>query len=135
MRLPRFGEKYISSELNDLARTLALEIDNLTNDTAIQIPVTAVNGDTTPSVRNLKKNALGILKVPATTTYTITSFIDGTDGQHILVINTGTSSITINRANAELDGGTNKTIAVGAAIQLVCLDDVWRQVAAVMVNS
>ena len=135
MRLPRFGAVYVQEEANSLVRTLELEFVGVNASSSIQIPVLAVDGDIAPSVQNLKRNALGILKIPATTTYTITNFVDGHDGQHILVINTGSSSITINRDNAQLDGGANKTLAAGAAIQLVCLDDAWRQVAAVMVNS
>jgi len=135
MRLPRFSNDYRQAESNDLVRSVEVEFNKVNATIATQLPVMAVNGDTTPSVRDLKINALGVLKVPATTGYTITNFINGLDGQHILVINTGSSSITINRDNAQLEGGSNKTIAVGAAIQLVCLDDSWRQVAAVMVNS
>jgi len=135
MRLPSFGAEYSEAALNELARLIGLEIDQINNDLAIQVPVLAVDGDTTPSVRNLKKNAMGVLQVPATTNYTVTNFINGNNGQHIAVINTGSSSFTISRDNAQLDSGSNKTIAAGAVIQLVLINDEWRQVAAVMGNS
>ena len=135
MRLPAFGSEYDARALNEMAREISAEIDSITEKIKIPGTITAVNGDTAPSVRNLTNLGMGIINIPATSIYTITDFVDAEEGQHIVVVSTGASTVTINRNNAKLSGGANQALPTSASLQLVFLSGEWLQVGSTILAS
>lgn len=96
--------------------------------------ITAVSGDTTPSVRALGTAANGILLIPATSTYTITDIDDAFDGQSVTIINTGTQNITIDRSKANLHGAANQVMLPKYSLTLTKFGNVWFQLAPMSTN-
>lgn len=136
MRLPNFGPQYDQRAVNEMARLITVQFDLLDAERAKQPAViSAVSGDTTPDVSNFPVAGVGILKIPAASVYTVTNFIGGREAQHIVVINTGSQIVTINRDNAKLAGGANQALSPDHSLQLLRLGALWYQVGATVAAS
>jgi hypothetical protein len=71
----------------------------------------------------------GVVALTDNDTYTVTNFTNGSEGQTITVMKSGTGTVTVDRTNAALDGGTNKTLTGAYTLTLRQHTGVWRQIA------
>ena len=61
-------------------------------------------------------------------TGTVTNFTNGAAGQRIVCTNTGSGTITVDRTNAFLAGGTNKDLLVNQTLELKKYGSTWKQI-------
>lgn len=71
----------------------------------------------------------GVIDLTDNGTYTVTNFSNGIEGQTITVMKSGTGTVTVDRTNAALDGGSNKTLTGAYTLTLRKYGSTWRQVA------
>jgi hypothetical protein len=79
------------------------------------------DGDTTPSVKDVKKCKCG------TTVVTITDFDDAQDGQEIFILGNANTTVSHN-ANIKTNTGANKVLAADKVYIFVNFNGVWIEV-------
>jgi hypothetical protein len=137
-RYPNASDLYDRKTMQHVFSDIEEDIDAISAQ-AVSGPqvITAVDADTTPSLKAVKRSGQPcLLLVPAVAgPYTITDFIDQMDGQVVIVMNSGSANVTINRDNAKLETGLNKVLTPWDSLILVDVAGTWVQISSVVMAS
>jgi hypothetical protein len=82
---------------------------------------TLTDADATPSVNNVRT----VVTANTTGATSVTTFDDGTVGQHLTVIFGDANTTLVNGATLKLNGGSNMTGVLNHSISLVLVGTVW----------
>lgn len=92
------------------------------------------SGASTLSVAGLVPYPVGLLINTNNGSWSVTNLTGGVEGQVVILLNSGSGTLTFTRNNAYLDGSVDQALGQHDAIVLVLVGALWRQIGKLCVN-